>query len=309
MKYLNIEDRYIGLSILRVIVSILLIKTISLAFPVLEVLYIDMVPENLGYLDGKLSFLGLENLLHFFNDIHFLYLFFTLFYLLAFLFLFGIGGTVVGFILYIFILIFHSLNPYVLDGSDNVMLVIFPFLILSNSYKYLGHKSLYPSLELRIRKHKFIDQFARLFTIALLIQVCYVYFFTAAAKATGELWHKGTAVYYTMRVNEFMATDWNIILTENLYFVVLATYGTLLVEIAMSFLIWFKSTRFYIILALIGLHTGIWVFMRIDNFSSIMIATYFVFITDFEYKQIVKIAKKIIPKNLSNYAKKYSFSH
>jgi len=305
MKYLNIEDRYMGLSILRVIVSILLIKTISLAFPVLEVLYIDMMPE-LGYLDGLLSFLGLETFAGFFSSVNFLYLFFTIFYFLAFLFLFGIGGTVTGVILYIFILISHALNPYVLDGSDNVMLVIFPFLILSNSYKYLVYEKLYPSLELKIRKHKFIDKYARLFTLALLIQVCYVYFFTASAKATGDLWHKGTAVYYTMRVSEFMATDFNLLLTENLYFVVFATYGTLLVEIAMPFLIWFRSTKFYVILALVGLHTGIWIFMRIDTFSSIMIATYFVFITDAEYKLI---AKKLIPNKLSNYVEKHILSY
>lgn len=86
-----------------------------------------------------------------------------------------------------------------------------------------------------------------------------------------------------MRVDEFRATEWNIPLTENPYFVVLATYFTIFFELAFAFLVWFKRTKFFILLMGVLLDIGIWVFMRIDNFSWIMIGTYFLFITDTEY--------------------------
>lgn len=116
-----------------------------------------------------------------------------------------------------------------------------------------------------------------------MIQVCFVYLFTGLAKHEGELWRNGTAVYYTMRVRDFMATNWNIPLTTNHYFVVILTYFTMFWELAFPFLVWFKKTKFWIFLGGIFLHIGIWFFMRIDNFSWVMLATYFVFITNEEF--------------------------
>ncbi|MFM7430668.1 MAG: HTTM domain-containing protein [Flammeovirgaceae bacterium] len=119
-----------------------------------------------------------------------------------------------------------------------------------------------------------------------MIQICYVYFFTALAKLQGALWLNGTAIYYTMRVDEFRATDWNISLTKNHYFVVLSTYFTLFWELSFSFLIWFRQTKVLIIFFGVILHIGIWIFMRIDNFSWIMIGSYAIFISNDDYLRL-----------------------
>ncbi|MDO4229874.1 MAG: DCC1-like thiol-disulfide oxidoreductase family protein, partial [Capnocytophaga sp.] len=55
-------------------------------------------------------------------------------------------------------------------------------------------------------------------------------------------------------------------------------------EIAFPFLVWFKQTKFWIFLGGVFLHIGIWIFMRIDNFSWVMLSTYFVFITNEEFR-------------------------
>ena len=136
-----------------------------------------------------------------------------------------------------------------------------------------------------------------------MIQVCFVYLFTGLAKHEGELWRNGTAVYYTMRVKDFMATRWNIPLTENHYFVVLSTYFTMFLEMAFPFLIWFRKTKYYIMIGGIILHVGIWVFMRIDNFSWVMLATYFIFITNSEYLYAFeKIKNHKVKKIIENWA-------
>ena len=98
-----------------------------------------------------------------------------------------------------------------------------------------------------IENNILLDCLKSLATIGLLIQVCFVYFFTALAKFQGSLWLNGTAIYYTMRVDEFRATRWNILLTENHYFVVFSTYFTMLWEISFPFLVWFRQTRLIII--------------------------------------------------------------
>ncbi|MFN7115865.1 MAG: restriction endonuclease subunit S [Saprospiraceae bacterium] len=241
----------------------------------------------------------LDFILYFFSNPDLLKVYFIILGILGLLFMFGIGGTITGIILYFMLFFVHQKNNYILDGSDNVLLVVLPFLLLANSYSYFIEEKYFPKFEARLRANKLVVQVAKLFCLGLMIQVCFVYFFTAVAKSEGSLWQKGTALYYVMRVEEFRATSWNIPLTENIYFVVIGTYFTMLVEIAMPFLVWFKRTKFFILLLMSALHIGIWIFMRIDNFSTIMIATYFVFFTDKEYQKAIETVKSyfLIIKN------------
>lgn len=219
------------------------------------------------------------------------------------LFLFGEFGWISGAFLYTMFTILRMRNPFILDGSDNVIQVTFPFLIMADSYNYFTTNN-YKRIRLF---DAFVGMVKPLTTIVnpiakygLLIQIVFVYFFTALAKLQGSLWLNGTAVFYTMRVAEFRATEWNIPLTKNYFFVVLSTYFTLFWEIAFPFLIWFRKTKFWIIGLGILFHIGIFIFMRIDNFSWIMIGSYALFINDDEYRRIKitidKVKDKLIIK-------------
>lgn len=89
----------------------------------------------------------------------------------------------------------HCTYTIGLDGSDNVIQVLLPFIILSDNlehFRYFKRKTNIIS--------KILSYYSPVFTYALMIQVCFVYLFTALAKNEGELWRNGTAVYYTMRV-------------------------------------------------------------------------------------------------------------
>ena len=152
----------------------------------------------------------------------------------------------------------------------------------------------FPRLPLYFRS--FSSELSYVSFIALLVQVCFVYFFTGLAKIQGDLWLNGTAVYYVMRVDEFRHTSFNIPLTENHYFVVFSTYLTWLWELSFIFLVWFKKTKFYILIIGCLLHIGIWIFMRIDNFSLIMIGTYFMFVTNNEYLLFFKRINRMVSK-------------
>jgi hypothetical protein len=205
-------------------------------------------------------------------------LYLLLIILLATLYMVAIGGRLIGALLYVSIIILKIRNGFILDGSDNVIQVTLPFLILADN---LSH---FRFFKREIATTSLISKLSPIAAYGLMVQVCFVYFFTGLAKSQGELWLNGTAVYYTMRVRDFMATSWNIPLTENHYFVVTSTYFTLLFEMAFPFLIWFRQTKFFVILGGILLHLGIWTFMRIDNFSWVMITSYFVFVSDREYE-------------------------
>jgi hypothetical protein len=207
--------------------------------------------------------------------------------ILSLLFLFAIFKRFSGLLLFIALFILKQRNGFILDGSDNVIEVTLPFLIFADSYAYFKYQL--PELVI-FKKFKnligsIIDCIKTLATVGLLIQICYIYFFTALAKFQGSLWLNGTAIFYVMRVDEFRATKWNILLTQNHYFVVFSTYFTMIWELSFPFLVWFKQTRILVLILGVVLHIGIWIFMRIDNFSWIMIGSYFVFISNTQFLQ------------------------
>lgn len=239
-----------------------------------------------------MNYYGIEFMVYPFSLNFFPIIFLLSLTFMALMYMFGIGGKLTGFLMYFMIIILKIRNGFILDGSDNVIQVTLPFLILADNldhFRLFERKKSYNSL--------WKQYLSKYFHVGLLIQVSYVYFFTALAKFQGELWLNGTATYYTMRVRDFMATDFNLILTKNHYFVVISTYFTLFWEISFPFLIWFKKSKIYIVIFGIILHVGIWIFMRIDNFSWVMISTYLLFFNNDEIDSFFIRIKKCLPSS------------
>ena len=296
---MNVSTNYsysFGLSLLRVIISIIIIKNIVLYIPISE----ELFGKNSFYKYETYSFwmdyYSISFLKYPFYLPNFSLLFLVSMLIVTFIFMFSIRGILFGIILYVMIIVLKIRNGFILDGSDNVIQVIFPFLLLSDSFKHFSYKN-----KSDITYNTIIKYIHKYFHIAILIQVCFVYFFTGYAKAQGELWNNGTAIYYTMRVQDFMALDINLKLTENLYFVVTGTYLTLFWELSFAFLVWFSRTKYYILLLGVFIHLGIFIFMRIDNFSWVMISTYLVFISNREYVKFFIFIKSFKHKLTKNY--------
>ena len=278
------QQNTIGLGFFRIITCMLVIKNMCFYLPTANELFGSngIFPYS-AYLEllerYQLSFLAYPFNYPFAPQI---FLFITI--LSASFYVLGYGGRFSGILLVILLSVLKFRNGFILDGSDNVMQVTLPFLVLADDHLFFRFKERIVKEANKSEIIQYIwETVKKVALLGLMIQVCFVYFFTSFAKLQGDVWLNGTAIYYTMRVSDFMATSWNIPLTQNHYFVVLGTYFTIIFEIAFPFLIWFNRTKYWIIFFGIMLHVGIWVFMRIDNFSWIMIGTYFVFITDTEY--------------------------
>jgi hypothetical protein len=186
------------------------------------------------------------------------------------------GNSLSGLVLWWLLLIGRIRNPWISDGSDNVIAVMLPILCLCYT-KTIIKTSVINTLNIICTTY---------LRIALMIQVSLIYFISFTYKMQGELWQNGTALYYIMRVNEFCAIPLNITLTQNHYFVIFATYFSLFFQICFAFLIWFRQTKWIVIFLGCIFHIGIWIFLKIDNFSWIMIATYAIFVTDKEFLNI-----------------------
>ena len=103
------------------------------------------------------------------------------------------------------------------------------------------------------------------------IQMAVLFFYSGLAKVRGDDWWHGDALWLVFTMNEYYNRVLLDVLASNYWLVNLATYGTILVEIAFPFLIWQRRTRPYMLAAAIFLHVQIAVFMGMPYFSFVMI--------------------------------------
>ncbi|MFD2784400.1 HTTM domain-containing protein [Hymenobacter rubripertinctus] len=285
----------IGLSVFRCLLAGLVMKNMIFYLPMADnLLGAEAIVDYDTYL-GTMYAHGLHAFIYPFHVPYAPQLFIIVTFGVAFLLFFGVFGRVTALVLWLLLVLFKLRNGFILDGSDNVMEVTLPFLILADAYRHNTLTTRSAGIGTDPGPLAGLGRIVmRYASLALLIQVCFVYFFTALAKLQGDLWLNGTATYYTMRVDEFRQTDWNIALTQNHYFVVLSTYFTILWELSFAFLIWFRKTKWLVIGGGFLLHLGIWYFMRIDNFSWIMIGTYAMFITNRDYVRALAYGRRLV---------------
>lgn len=124
--------------------------------------------------------------------------------------------------------------------------------------------------------------------------VALVYATTLLSKWQGTTWRDGTATYYPLRLAEFerfpvpeflKTVEWSRV----------TTYGTLLTEFAMAFLVWFRVCRPYALVAGVGMHLFIEYAMNIPLFSFVMIAMYACFIEGDEWDRGLAWARARLP--------------
>lgn len=102
-------------------------------------------------------------------------------------------------------------------------------------------------------------------------QICIVYLEAGLYKVQGSLWQDGTAVYYPLQSEAYgvfppladLMTHWTLP-------VVIATYVTVLAQVAFPFLLFNKITRRFALIVLLGMHLSIAVAMGLPFFSGIM---------------------------------------
>lgn len=122
-----------------------------------------------------------------------------------------------------------------------------------------------------------------------------MYFFAGIYKLITPIWQQGEALFYIMRIEDFKSSHLNIVLTENYYFVKGFTYLTIIWELFYFIFFLIKRVRIPLILFSVTMHLGILFFMRVDNFSLVMLSIYPSLLSDKEINSILDKVWKIIP--------------
>ena len=110
------------------------------------------------------------------------------------------------------------------------------------------------------------------------LQVSAMYLFTVWLKARGDTWNDGTAVSYSLRVEEVTRFDIPGWITESAVLMNLLTYGTLAVELALAVLIWNRRARPWVIAAGVALHLMIQLTIMVGLFSVTVFIGYLAFV-------------------------------
>ena len=107
--------------------------------------------------------------------------------------------------------------------------------------------------------------------------IALIYFQAFWSKLEDKTWLDGTALYYVLRQQEFMRfpIEW---ISNNLWLCQSLTWGALIIEFAMFSLLWFKETRYFVLVGALLLHAGIEYTMNLPIFESIMMAYLVLFI-------------------------------
>ncbi|MFC5045506.1 hypothetical protein [Aquimarina hainanensis] len=173
--------------------------------------------------------------------------------LVILLFLFGIGKRYTAILLFIHLELIQNFAWLTLNGGDNLMKFVVLYYIFIDSYNRFSIKPLQFKNE---EAKKFSNFISNLAGYSLCAHFCLVYFVSAVHKIHADVWFNGVATYYVLGSERFQGTSWNSILVQSGVFVTLSTYGTILIELIYPFLIWFKKTKYPMMVCSILLHSG-----------------------------------------------------
>ena len=208
-------------------------------------------------------------------------------------FILGLFPRFSALILFFLLMLFKFRNIFLMDGGDNIITAILPLFLFINSESLIGSYNRLKE-KIGIANSFYVFQIHKLFVFGIMLQVCIIYLFAGLHKLQGEVWTNGTALYYILNSEDFSAYAINEYITRLPIIVYFLTWFTIVFQLSFPFLVWLPKTRKALLILGILLHIGIFVMMRIDNFSFIMLVCYAVFFTDHEYELFKIKAKNII---------------
>jgi hypothetical protein len=186
----------------------------------------------------------------------------------------GWHSRLAAILVFVLVLSFVRRDPWVFNGGDGVLIVTALYLALSSCGAAL-------SIDQYRRTGSFWSaQCLAVWPIRLMqVQVSLIYLVSVQAKLVGTTWVDGSAVSYAWRAYVDFALlpvpEW---LSNNPYLVNVATWGTILLELAIAILVWNRRWRFRVLAAGVVLHLAIFFTLSVGFFTAAMFVLYLAFV-------------------------------
>ena len=211
----------------------------------------------------------------------------------ALLFAIGWRTTWVTPSLWVLMWSFHERNPYLTNGGDNLARIILFYLIFAQLDAFLSVRPTRPGAPARSHGSMLRTVAHNAALAACMLQLCVLYMGSALFKIQGEKWQEGTAVYYITRVAEYNAwPEISGLLALSPLAITAATYLTVFAQLSFPFTLLRAWSRHLVLFVLVGMHLGIGALMGLPIFSAFMIAADMVLVTDAEWRQLARWARR-----------------
>ncbi len=282
--YINLytnDNRSFYLSVLRVGISLWLIKEMLINWPYLGMIYgSDSFVEvsnnklfSLAHLDVQVLrehyqwLIGMYAILLFFN-------------------LLGIGRQFTALLIFLFAEMFFRMNIYTGHGGMYMCRFILLYLSIGNSYRYfILFKRKQPRSPGREQLSVFFTNIA---AGCIMLHVCIAYFSGAIVKMQSPAWQQGIAVYNIFAGDRFNGTGYNNQLAHYGWLMKSIAWYTIVYEFAFPLFVWVNKMRTIMIIMGILLHTGIYFLMMIYGFQEVFLLTFGLFFTNKEWCSLLR---------------------
>jgi uncharacterized membrane protein len=198
----------------------------------------------------------------------------------------GLFSRIAAIVVYLMLASLQQENSLIINGGDILLKMSAFFLIFSPCGDTLSldcrRKPQAQTKNERPYPSGWIQRLFR-FTIAL------IYFQSFWSKLEEPMWLNGSALWYVLREVEYARFPVSFI-SSNIWMCQTVSWLTLITEGAAWSLIWFKETRYPVIIGLMGMHLAIDYCMNLPLFEWIMIATLILFVPA---EDLLVIARKI----------------
>jgi len=199
----------------------------------------------------------------------------------------GWRTRVMGVVVYALIRSLFERNPAILDGGDNLLIIALFLLMFARTDAVLAPARAGPPRNALVVRSTMAEAERLLHSstmLAILIQVCLLYFSSGLAKVAGERWQEGTALYYILRVQEFAWPPLSPLIYGNAALVTVLSYLSVLDQLAYPFMLLNRVAKRVAVAVTIGMHVGIALLMGLLTFSMIMIVVQALVFSDSEYR-------------------------
>jgi len=177
------------------------------------------------------------------------------------------------FLVFVMIMSFERRNPWIFNSGDGLIRILSLYLALSPCGAAL-------SLDQRRRFGSFWSaQDIKVWPLRLMqVQISIIYITTVIAKLHGDTWQNGSAVSYTLRLDDMLLLPSPAWMSTSPLIGNAMTWGTLLVEFSLGVFVWNKRWRTKVLLAGVFLHLTILLTMVVGFFSLAIFVLYLSFV-------------------------------
>ena len=179
----------------------------------------------------------------------------------------------VSILIYIVTLNLDNRAYVILDGGNNLLQIMLLYLIIVD-----------PSTKHNPYKLDIINYvnnaLSNLCFLMIRLQIVIVYLVSGLAKVDGTLWQNGTALYYTLNIDEYSHPLAKEIISKFPIISVIGTYCTLIYQLAFPWLVWNTKIRSYLLSFGTLIHIQISFVMGLFMFGFAIATSYFAFMTN-----------------------------